>query len=175
LLGYEGLYVGDAEVIHRGNPGSLFLTRTVREIQTGDWLMPFDASKLAPIYDIHKPCVPVDGDIISVFDQFNMADQYRVVVIDRGLNQGIRRGDILSIYHVGKIIDNPVAKDPINMPYQIGTTAYFLWDEDEVKLPNEWSGDMLIFRTFANVSYGVVLNAIRVIRVTDAVRDPVNI
>jgi hypothetical protein len=42
----------------------------------------------------------------------------------------------------------------------------------KVKLPSEFVGHLMVFRTFAHVSYGLVMDGIRPVRVGDTIRNP---
>jgi hypothetical protein len=158
LLGYEALFIADAQIVRTGSPATLLITESDKEVQPTDKLMPVSSSQIATDFELTRPTQNIDGDIISVIDAVNQISQYQVVVIDRGKNNGLIPGNVLSIYQRGALIENP--EQPL--------TGY----HPKIQLPNEWSGDLMIFRVFENVSYGVVLHAIRAIYVNDYVGNP---
>jgi hypothetical protein len=43
----------------------------------------------------------------------------------------------------------------------------------DVQLPEEFAGHVMVFRTFEKVSYGLVMDGIRPVRVYDILREPV--
>jgi hypothetical protein len=158
ILGYEALYIGDATVIQVGQPATLLITKSDKEVLVKDKLLPTICTPPFTDFIIKKPICQIDGDIISVVDGVTQIGQYDVVVIDRGLDAQLAAGNILSIYTKGKIITNPITLNTGFKP--------------KVKLPDEWVGDLMVFRVFDNVSYGVVLHATGAIHVNDFVRSP---
>lgn len=158
FLGYEALFIADAQIVRTGNPATLLITSSDKEVRATDKLMPVCTSQISTDFELTRPKQNIDGDIISVIDAVNQISQYQVVVIDRGKNSGLIPGNVLSIYKKGELITNP--EQPM--------TGY----NPKIQLPDEWSGDLMVFRVFDNVSYGVVLHAIRAIYVDDYVGNP---
>ena len=105
------------------------------------------------------PKVPekdINGAIISVFNGVTQIGQFNIVVLDRGISDGLQVGDVLSILHRGPDIRDTVSDDPREM----------------VKLPDEEAGQLLVFRTFDRISFGIVMFATRAIHVHDKVKNP---
>jgi hypothetical protein len=100
--------------------------------------------------------MPLEGNIISVFDGVSQIGQYNVVVVDRGLQDGVDPGTVLRIDRRGETIRDVVSSRP-------GET---------VTLPDEQAGLLMVFRSFERVSFGLVLHATNVMHVGDKVRTP---
>lgn len=156
ILGYEALYVGDATLERVGDPATLELSRTVRETLVGDRLLPVGEETIQQNFFPHPPAKNVDGSILKVVDGVSQIGQYQVVVIDLGTNDGMEQGNVLAVFKRGDTIRDVVTKER----------------DQRVKLPDERSGLVMVFRPFERVSYALVMSATRTLHINDAVRNP---
>ena len=175
ILGYEAQYVGRAKLIRgesvttvRGTeikagetapteiiPATLDIVRSKEEIRTGDRLLPEPPMELLT-YTPHAPANAVEARIVSVYGSAvaNVA-QNQVVVINRGTKDGIERGHVLAIQTNGaRVVDK--------------TGSSF----QDIKLPDERNGLLMVFRPFERVSYALVLQATEAVRVGDWLINP---
>ncbi|GAB4361478.1 MAG: LysM peptidoglycan-binding domain-containing protein [Methylohalobius crimeensis] len=156
ILGYNALYVADAHLERSGDPASLSVSRSVREVLVGDRLLPIAREALAMDYYPHPPAEKIEGHIIEVMDGVSQLGQYNLVVIDRGRQDGLEKGHVLDIWRHGvKVLDS------------VGKRA-----SEWVTLPDEKSGLILIFRPFERVSYGIIMKATYPIHLGDLVKKP---
>lgn len=153
ILGYEVRDVADARLVRGGDPATLHIVRSNFEVRIGDRLMP--AGKEPPLQDYHPrpPAGEVEGRIISVLDGVSQIGQHDVVVLDLGTEQGMERGHVLAVYRTGETVHDPVA-------------------DQQVKLPDERAGTVMVFRAFDRVSYALVMGATRTMHVLDTVTKP---
>jgi hypothetical protein len=156
ILGYEAAFIGSSQLQRTGDPATLFINKTERESIIGDRLIPAGEERSSANFTPHPPAMPLEGNIISVFDGVSQIGQYNVVVIDRGLQDGVDPGTVLRIDRRGETIRDVVAARP-------GET---------VTLPDEQAGLLMVFRSFERVSFGLVLHATNVMHVGDKVRTP---
>jgi hypothetical protein len=156
LLGYEALYLGEARLEKFGDPATLNLKRTTREINIGDRLMPMTQEDVHAYFTPHSPEKEIDGTIISVVDGVSQIGQYQVVVLNRGTREGVDVGTVFQIYQTGDIIADQVSDAPT----------------DVVKLPDEKAGLLMVFRTFDKVSFGLIMKATSALHVGDRIRTP---
>jgi hypothetical protein len=156
VLGYEALYVGSGPVQKFGDPATILLTETTREVRVGDRLRPSDRSYSVPHFQPHAPAAGIEGNIISVIDGVTQIGQFNVVTIDLGTREGMEAGHVMRIYRKGEVIRDTVSG-------KLG---------DRVKLPDEDAGLLMVFRTFEKVSFGLIMNAPRSIHINDVVRSP---
>ena len=156
ILGYEAEYIGSSELQRTGDPATIFINSTEREAVIGDRVVKAGEDKATANFMPHAPGMPTEGNIISVVGGVNQIGQYNVVVIDRGLADGIDAGTVLRIDQRGETIRDVVTPD----------------SRDTVKLPDEEAGLMMVFRTFDRVSFGLIMHATRVMHVGDKVRNP---
>ena len=157
VLGYEGIYVGQGQVSRTGDPSTVHMLETTREVVKGDYLL---EEQQAPPFNFlpRPPAGNVEGRIISVVDGVSLIGTYQVVVINRGKNQGLEPGNVLRIFQTGQTIRDTVGKGRAH--------------GQKVRLPDEPAGTMMVFRTFDRMSYGLVMEATDAISVLDTVRNP---
>ena len=157
LLGYEAADVGYAEVeTAASDPGIALLTKTTREVLAGDYMIPIDAESLDAYYYPHAPTGKVRGTIISVYDGVSQVGQYQVVTINRGSRDGIELGHVLTVMQ-----SNRFAKDP-----------YGSLGNSRVKLPDVKAGTMMVFKVAPRVSFALIMEATRSIKVLDKAVKP---
>ena len=156
VLGYEGVYVGQGRIRRSGDPSTFYLTDSARETRIGDYLV--QAEDVAPAtYFPRSPSDQIDGRIISVINGLSLIGQYQVVVLNRGAEHGLEPGHVLTVLRIGRSVDDDVKG------------ALFT---RKVRLPDEPTGTMMVFRIYERMSYALVMEATSDIRVLDTVRTP---
>lgn len=158
VLGYEGVYLGAAELSRKGDsagasfqsgeivPDTFSIVSVRQEIQTGDRLSPVPPRDFLT-YVPHAPQSAVSGQIVSVYGEAIRAGQNQIVAINRGQRDGMEPGHVLALWRDGvRIIDKTDPKAPT------------------IKLPDERHGTLFVFRVFNRMSYALILT----------VKDPVN-
>ena len=162
LLGYNGIFTGAAHVTRDGPTVSLIMTESALETRAGDKLLPGGVD--VPLDFIPSPPrVQTNGRIIAVSDGVTIIGQYYVVVINRGARDGLAPGNVLAVYDTGPIVDDTDKKGFFN-------TDRFL--TKNVQLPSERTGTFMVFKTFDNISYGLIMEATDLIRVGDKIQSP---
>ena len=156
ILGYEAKYTGNVHIVQYGDPATGDLTFTEREVLIGDRLLPEDKSKLINTFYPQVPDRDVNGQIISLYDALFGVAQFQIVVINKGQRDGMEIGHLLATYTNGAVIRDRFDKR----------------SSEPVKLPNERSGLVMIFKTFDRVSYALTLESERVIHKEDFVHSP---
>lgn len=157
ILGYEAKYIADTTLQEVGDPATLFITKASSDIRAGDRLMSNMAKQEITLNYFPKPPEQsITGSIIGVLDGVTQIGKYNVVVIDKGITDGLQPGHELEVYHRGKIVN-----DPYN-PIKNAT----------VKLPDDLAGVLMVFRPFERVSYALVMKANQVMHVLDKVQTP---
>ena len=79
--------------------------------------------------------------------------QFDVVTLNKGARDGLKDGNVLAVYKTGETVRDRVTGE-------------------NVKIPDERSGLLMVFRTYDKLSYGLVLQATRSLAVKDKVRNP---
>jgi len=156
VLGYEALYVGNGPVQKFGDPATVLLSETTREVRVGDRLLPMKRTSAITHFQPHATPAGTEGRIISVIDGVTEIGQFNVVAINRGTREGMEPGHVMKIFQAGKLIRDSVSGKR----------------NDYVKLPDEEAGILMIFSTYEKVSFGLVMEATRSIHINDYVRTP---
>lgn len=153
LLGYEAIYLGDAERLEGGDPTKLVVMKVKQEIVPTDRLLAAPQKVSLPYYYPHAPKNQVEGRIVTALNAVAEIGPYTVIGISLGAREGMEEGTVLRIMrHVG------TSKDPVT-----GETY---------KLPDEDSGLLMVFRTYEKMSYALVMTATRPIHLLDTVITP---
>ena len=156
MLGYKALFVGRGPVEQYGDPATLYLAETTREVRVGDRLRPADRATAVTHFQPHVPPDNTEGRIISVIDGVTQIGQFNVVAINLGTREGMEPGHVFRVYKDGKVVKDTVSGKR----------------NDRVKLPDEDAGLVMVFRSFEKVSFGLVMKATSAIHINDFVRTP---
>ena len=168
VLGYEAVYTGTALVQKPGDPATAYIIEPARETLQGDRLAPNDKSELPANFTPHAPSSKVQGRIIDVVSGSDLIGPWQVVVVNRGRAQGLDPGTVLGIDHVGETVPDLFRN---GRSIATGTTGSPTF-APKVKLPDERTGTVLVFKVYDRVSYGLVLGASDAIYVQDRVVTP---
>ena len=168
-LGYEALPVANLLITQLGELATGTVVRANREILQGDLVLP-QGEDAVPEFFPSAPAAPVEAQIISVIDGISQIGSRNVVVINRGLSAGLQPGNVLAIFQTGALVDDP-QRQPRS--YFGGTAGRpLVGGPPRLQLPDTRAGELLVFRTFEDVSFGLVMNTQRPVHVLDYVRNP---
>ena len=157
VLGYEALHVADALVEEFDDPSTLRIIHSSREALVGDKLLPKGTGGVDQAFLPHSPDMPIEGSIIAVVDGVSRVGQYQTVVLNKGEQDGLEVGHVLAIHQAGAVVRDYYGKNARG---------------EKVTLPEVRAGIVLVFRTFDRVSYALVMEAKKAIRIYDSVRNP---
>jgi LysM repeat protein len=162
ILGYDGIFTGSGHVTRQGDPTTLIMTESTRESLAGDKLIPGGVD--VPLDFVPSaPRAKTNGRIISVSNGVSIIGQYEVVVVNRGARDGLAPGNVLGVFDTGPIVRDTDKKGFFSLD-RLGT--------QKVALPSERTGTFMVFKTFDNISYGLIMEATNLIRVGDKVQNP---
>ena len=156
LLGYEALYVGESRLLLRGDPASVRVTSSVREILRDDRVMPMDNSSFERDFFPKPPSSYVAGEIVALVDSISKSGAFQTIAINLGNRDGVESGNILRIRRNGDTLPDKNEKDPLFT----------------VKLPDEQIGMAMIIRSFEKMSYALIMEADMPISIQDYVESP---
>ncbi|HEX5538433.1 MAG TPA: LysM peptidoglycan-binding domain-containing protein [Methylophilaceae bacterium] len=189
-LGIEAVYLGDARVRKYGEPASADIVRAKEEIFTKDKLVAAPET-LQDNFVPRAPDTDIKGRIISIYGGVAEAGRSAIVTLNRGAVDGLEEGHVLAIYREGKIIPRPGSEKAKNVDHfkdynyvnrpttkapeltgdELPPTPAEL-DPSLIKLPDERIGLLMVFRTFDQVAYALVMQASEPINVLDLVQTP---
>jgi hypothetical protein len=152
VLGFEAVYLGDADVTGFGEVSTVHIVRAQQEIAKGDRLALAPPLQNTP-YIPRAPERSVRGRVIAGADNtvFEMGT-YSVLIMNRGARDGLEVGHVLGLY-----------RSEGSIP---------LGDNKSMPLPEQRYGLVLVFRVFNKMSYGLVMTSRRPVNVFDTVRNP---
>lgn len=171
VLGYEAHYLGQAQLLRDEKqadtapadgvtdpivPATMLVTVAKEEMQPGDRLVPEPPRQFSSFVP-HAPSQPVDARVASIYTSTAMryGTQHQVVAINRGANDGMEPGMVLTLVTKGRrIIDK---SDPTRPTMQ---------------LPDEANGTGIVFRTFERASYVLIMDIQRGVEVGDILTNP---
>src|ERR1700735_4610601 len=162
VLGYDGIFLGSGPVTHQGDPTTLIMTESARESRAGDKLIPGGVD--VPLDFIPSaPRTQTNGRIIAVSNGVTVIRQYEVVVVNRGARDGLAPGNVLGVFDTGPVVADTDKRGFFNLD-RLGAKR--------VQLPSERTGTFMVFKTFDNISYGLIMEATNMIRVGDKIENP---
>ncbi len=196
VLGYEALYLADAVVERPGDPATLVLARSTREVRAGDRLLPaegslFDANFMPGAYNGDRK-----GKIIDVIDAVSQIGQFQIVAINLGVGDGLEVGHVLAVRQAGvQVVDSVARRQELTdfePPFDTGEAEFprveyeaatpdrrvgaayemRLRRGEKVTLPEERAGVIMVFRPFERVSYALVMESTRAIHLYDTAGPP---
>jgi hypothetical protein len=105
--------------------------------------------------------VPDGLRVLGTSGQRSGVGLYQIVSINGGTNQGIETGHVFSAFREGDLVDDRTG-------YRWGSFS----KDSEVRLPAVFDGHVMVFRTFEDISYAMVMSGSRVVVEFDALRHP---
>ena len=159
VLGFEAIYLADARFIKSGKnedePATLLVTKALREVLNNDVLIPHEQREQMFQFTPRSPDSKVKGQIMSVFNGVSQIGQHMVVVLNRGEKDGLAPGHVLAVMQKGAEVNDSRK-----------------WFFSSVDLPDERAGIMMVFKTYQNLSYALIMEANRAMHVNDRFENP---
>lgn len=154
FLGINADDVGGGEIVaEEGDVATLSLTRANQEVRLGDRLFPTEERAVNSTFMPSEPPTDVNGVILDVPRGVSRIGQFDVVTLNKGKIDGLSEGNVLAVYKTGETVRDRITGE-------------------SVKIPDERSGLLMVFRTYEKLSYGLVLYATRDLAVMDKVKNP---
>lgn len=170
FLGHELSQVNVGTVTRIAGDGttvaSLLLEDSGHEVRAGDRLIPVEAQPYDLQFFPHAPAtVPAGVRVLAVADSFSAAGPRDVIALSAGRLDGVDNGAVFSLWRSGSHINNPMRR--------VGTSR----QNDRFRgggeiLPDEYAAHAMVFRTFDKVSYALVMDGLKPVRVGYEVLHP---
>ncbi|WP_295881789.1 LysM peptidoglycan-binding domain-containing protein [uncultured Thiohalocapsa sp.] len=201
VLGYEASSVATARLERLGDPATLVVTRSRKEVEVGDRLRP--ARDEEPIRSFFPRPGPAGmrGSVISVLNGVSQIGQYDVVVLNRGARDAVEVGQVFEAYRGGELRRDPVQarrtdwnwrnESPADASFWLGDWELDGWvrdkpdpnaplplhrrasrGSDKYIVPDSRSGVLMVFRVFPKVSFALVMYANKPMHVGEIVSAP---
>ena len=156
VYGTEGVHLGMARMIRHEGEGEiaeLEIIKANQDIHPGDRVIPIDKPTALPHYFPRRPEIQIDSTILSIPKGLNEAGRWDVVIISGGKVDGLEDGHVLQVLSVSDRIRDPI-------------------DGKLVKLPDSKIANLMVFKTYEQVSYALIMETIWAIKVGDRARTP---
>ena len=154
FLGINADDVGSAEILDMEEDiATMMLTRVTQEARIGDRLFPSEERAITSTFMPSEPEEDINGVILDIPRGVTQIGQFDVVTLNKGARDGLKDGNVLAVYKTGETVRDRVTGE-------------------NVKIPDERAGLLMVFRTYEKLSYGLVLQATRSLAVQDKIRNP---
>jgi hypothetical protein len=167
ILGTEAIYLGDAKITKFGQPSSGNIVKAKEEIFTKDRLV-VASEGFKESFVPHAPETDLRGRILKIYGGVAEAGPETVVSVNLGKQNGLEDGHVLAISRHGKVIRDPEYKRDKTKAVDNDSKL----KPDQIQLPDERIGLLMIFRTFDRVSYGLIMQTSDAIYTLDNVHTP---
>jgi len=147
---------------------TLLLDAEGRDVRVGDRLIPVQGQTYDLQFFPHPPKQQAEYGrltVMAVADAARFGGTHDVIAISGGARQGIDNGTVFSIWHRGDSVVDRV-RDGLDRDESI--TPH----ESKVRLPDEFAGHAMVFKTFDNVSYALVMSGVKPARIGDELKHP---
>ncbi|MDR0479442.1 MAG: LysM peptidoglycan-binding domain-containing protein [Burkholderiaceae bacterium] len=136
-------------------PATIRIDSSQEEVRPGDRLLPTPPRQWRS-YAPHAPAVPIDARVVKVFgdETVRYAGQDQIVVINKGLRDGIETGQVLMVLTAGQRMKDPGGHNA------------------QVRLPDERNGLAMVFRPFERASYALIMNITNPVQTGDKLVNP---
>lgn len=154
ILGVQARSIGSVRLrALEGDIATTTVTRSSEEIRIADRLMTQEERSIDSNFWPSNPDQDIEGQILAVEGGLSKVGKFDVVVLNRGLREGISVGNVLAVY-----------KAPQQTRDRVTNTI--------VNLPEEKAGVLMVFRAFEKLSLGLIMEAEFPISTMDMVRKP---
>nr|WP_314107539.1 LysM peptidoglycan-binding domain-containing protein [Acinetobacter lwoffii] len=124
------------------------------EVRRGDRVLPeYDPMLPTLFYPTNAENIAAGGQIVRVLGSIGTAARHSVVTIDRGTAHWVQTGHVFSVNQKGEVVTDPKTKE-------------------RVQLPGERIGQIMVFKTFDQLSYAYVLESELPIKVGAGIQAP---
>ncbi len=147
VLGYEAIYLGDADVEKFADISTLRINQAIQEINKGDRLVQTPGVSTGN-YVPHAPEKQITARVISIYGGVSQGGQNTVITLNKGLRDGVEDGHVLALYRKGEIVDK------------------------NLTLPDMRYGLLFVFRTFDKVAYALVMQTSLPVELLDRAQTP---
>ncbi len=147
-VGYEMIEVSRVRVSQAGEISVLDIIRDRTEVKPGDFILPVsDMGYESTFFPSAMDSTPDGLRVLATSDRKVGAGTFQIVAINGGNRQGLRSGHVFSAFRRGEEVRDDTG-------YRYGS----FHEDAKVRLPEIYDGLLMVFRTFDDISYGIVMS-----------------
>ena len=193
-LAITAAFLGIARLDQNNDVAKLTLIESDQEVMVGDRLMPFHEAPPALALTPVRSNADINAYVVQSSGSVGGSGSYSMVIISAGLKDGIDAGDILDVFSPGRqlLLTDQVStiirkgsepcqprRESLKMPgarllgckERTPSSRELTGRSSElIDLPEEKSGELIVYRAFDQVSFALLLEVDREIYVGDRVR-----
>jgi hypothetical protein len=171
VLGYEMQRVATA-VVTRGtghgiDAATLLIEDDSKDVRAGDRIVPAGDEGYDLQFFPHPPAMQLEygrAKVLAVADMLTSGGPHDVVALSVGSREGVDNGTVFSVWRPGSNV-------PDRVQHPDATDVWFD-NEERVRLPDEFAGHVMVFRTFDRVSYALVMDSVKPTRAGYELKHP---
>ena len=160
-LGYElaQMNTGTVSMVEGGGVevATVVLDGGGKEVRVGDRLIPVEAQPYDLQFFPHPPKQQFEygrAQVIGVPDMLYNGGTRDVIALSVGARDGVDNGTVFSVWRVGSSV-------PDRVEYGMNRSEDLFSEAAKVRLPDEFAGHVMVFRTFDKMSYGLLMDGIK--------------
>lgn len=156
-LGLELEYLGFASISENeeADMRRMLINNSSKEIRVGDRLLIREQSRIDATIFPTEPAADLSGSIIAFLGNESLASQLDTVIINLGLSDNLAVGDVLSIQQQGNRMVDEVERSRMSVRERFRT----MFRPDRLQMPGKEIGTLLVYKTFEQMSYAVILSS----------------
>lgn len=156
-LGLEVEYLGFASIAENESADlkRLVINNSYKEIRVSDRLLIREQARIDATIFPTEPSANLSGHIIAFLGNETLASQLDTVVIDLGLSDNLAIGDILSIQLPGGSMIDEVERSRMTFRERFQNVLR----RDRLQMPGKQVGTLLVYKTFEQMSYAVIISS----------------
>jgi len=168
VIGHELFEVATATVLRGGEVSILEIDNGKREVRQGDFILPLEDYAYEEFFHPKAmDAVPSGARVMGILDVGPTAAHNDIVMLNIGAEDGVAAGHVFAVMNPGEEIADPVRGAPGSFRRVFGTSR-----EVNVQLPDEYVGRVMVYRSYARVSYALIMDGQRDVHDGDLLANP---
>ena len=169
VLGYEVADIATAVVARAGtnDVSTMKVNGNIIEIDEGDLIIPINEASFDAFFQPRAATISDNNiRIVALNNAMFRSGKWQIVAISRGYADGVTVGDVFDVNRPERRIRDDVMHPKGDLKtYLRPSKAY-------VTLPEEFLANIMVFKTFEHISYALIVEGNRPIKLFDLARAP---
>lgn len=162
-LGFVSITNVESEDIRR-----LLVNNSSKEIRVSDRLLVREVSEIGATIFPTEPQLGMEGRIVAFLGNETMASQLDTIVLDIGTFDNLAVGDVLAVVKEDYELVDGIERERMSFRERMAS----IFNRQQLELPGDEIGTILVYRTFERMSYGVILTSVEPIELNSRLITP---